>query len=250
MIKKKAWLHKPEDKKKKESEMYSGMFEKIHKEKEKINTQGQQVSQSFTNFDTLFGNLREIKKIMNSMKSSTGQSDGDNPEVNKILKDMGFVSVIEKDEAGKDFYRKLAKDLYHVCEQSLFKSFGGVVALLDLYYFYNKKRQMNLLSPEEMLKACEMFEKCGLNAKLVRYPNNIILVESTTFDANADFENNYAKYFADYKVGYTAEEIARRKGLPVAIAEIKLKQACKTGKLASADRIEGVKYYKNMLLSV
>jgi len=31
------------------------------------------------------------------MKTSSGQSDGDNPEVNKILKDMGFVSVIDKD---------------------------------------------------------------------------------------------------------------------------------------------------------
>jgi hypothetical protein len=60
---------------------------------------------------------------------------------------MGFVSVIEKEETGKDFYRQLAKDLYNVCEQSLFKNFGGVVALLDLYYFYNKKRQLNLLSP-------------------------------------------------------------------------------------------------------
>lgn len=82
------------------------------------------------------------------MKNVSGHADGDNPEVNKILKDMGFVSVIEKDEAGKDFYKHLAKDLYQVCTNTLFKSFGGVVALLDLYYFYNKKRQLNLLAPE------------------------------------------------------------------------------------------------------
>lgn len=31
---------------------------------------------------------------MSSMKDMSGQTDGDNPEVNKILKDMGFVSVI------------------------------------------------------------------------------------------------------------------------------------------------------------
>jgi len=59
--------------------MYSGLFEKINKEKEKINTQNEQVSQSFASFDSLFGNLREIKKIMNDMKTSSGQSDGDNP---------------------------------------------------------------------------------------------------------------------------------------------------------------------------
>ena len=79
------------------------------------------------------------------------------------------------------------------------------MSLLDLYYFYNKKRQFNLLSPEEMLKACELFPKLGYNAKIVRYPNNIILIESTTFDANSDFEKNYAKYFPDYKTGQTAD---------------------------------------------
>ena len=47
--------------------------------------------------------MRDLKKIMGEMKTATGHSDGDNPEVNKILKDMGFVSVIEKEDAGKDF---------------------------------------------------------------------------------------------------------------------------------------------------
>jgi hypothetical protein len=61
---------------------------------------------------------------------------------------MGFVSVISKDEAGKNFYRQLAEDLFQICQNHLFKNFGGMVALLDLYYFYNKKRQMNLLAPE------------------------------------------------------------------------------------------------------
>ena len=73
-----------------------------------------------------------------------------------------------------------------------------MVALLDLYYFYNKKRQLNLLAPEEMLKACQLFHSLGLNARIQYYPNNIILIESTTFDNNADYENNYAKYFQDY----------------------------------------------------
>jgi ESCRT-II complex subunit VPS36 len=125
-----------------------------------------------------------------------------------------------------------------------------MVPLLDLYYFYNKKRQMSLLSPDEMLKACQMFPSLGLQARLVTYPNNIILVESTTLDAATDFNDNYSKYFGDYHEGRTAEEVARRKGLPVSIVEVKLRQACKNGRLAVSDRIEGVKYYKNLLLTL
>lgn len=127
--------------------MYTGIFNKIQQENQVIKSQSQAISNSFESFDNLFGNLKEIKRIMNSMKDSSGQNDGDNPEVNKILKDMGFVSVISKDEAGKDYYRQLSRDLFQVCQGSLFKNYGGMVALLDLFYFYNKKRQLNLLSP-------------------------------------------------------------------------------------------------------
>lgn len=249
MLKKKAWLVVAAEKKQ-ETSIYTGVFDKISKEKEKIAVQGEQVGQSFASFDQLFGNLREIKRIMSEMKAQSGQSDGDNPEVNRILKDMGFVSVISRDEEGKDYYHKLATNLYEVCQTTLFKNFGGMVALLDLYYFYNKKRQMSLLSPEELLKACELFPSLGFSARVVHYPNNIVLLESTTFDAAADFEQNFAKYFTDYVTGYSSEEIARKKGLPVAIVDIKLANACRAGKLAASDRIEGLKYYKNLLLTI
>ncbi len=66
--------------------------------------------------------------------------------------------------------------MFNICNNTLFKKYGGIVSLLDLFYFYNMKRQMQLVSPEELLEACEQFEKFGLAAKLVKYPNNIKMV--------------------------------------------------------------------------
>lgn len=83
----------------------------------------------------------------------------------------------------------------------------------------------------------------------MRYPNNIIMVESTSLDEKKDYEENYAKFFKDYSEGVSADEVARRKGLPVSIVEIKLKKACRKGRLAVANRIEGTKYYKNLLMA-
>ena len=100
---------------------------------------------------------------------------------------MGFVSTITKHEAGKDYYNQEAANIYKVCEESLFKQFGGMVSLVDLYYFYNKKRQTCLISPEELIKACKQFERLGLGARIVDYPNNVKMVESTTFDPVSDF---------------------------------------------------------------
>ncbi len=56
-----------------------------------------------------------------------------------------------------------------------------------------------------------------MNAKLITYPNNIKVVESTSFDKNKDFEEHFRQYFNSYEKGYSAEEIARKKGLPLTI---------------------------------
>ncbi len=52
------------------------------------------------------------------------------------------MSVVSKDEAGSNFKKHLASDLYNICASTLFKTYGGMVPLLDLFYFYNKKRQI------------------------------------------------------------------------------------------------------------
>jgi ESCRT-II complex subunit VPS36 len=79
-----------------------------------------------------------------------------------------------------------------------------MVPLLDLFYFYNKKRQLELVSPEELYQACQQFQNFGFKARLVEYPNNIKMVESTSFDSEKDFDQNFSQYFSDYKNGFSA----------------------------------------------
>ena len=76
------------------------------------------------------------------------------------------------------------------------------------------------------------------------------MIESTQFDEKQDFETQFREYFNDFKKGYSAEEISRRKNVPLAIIEIKLKKACKRGDIAVDSRIEGVRYFKNLFLTV
>lgn len=80
---------------------------------------------------------------------------------------MVFFSVINKEEAGRTYIQELAKEVYSICINTLIKKYGGIVSLLDVFCFYNMKRQMQLVSPEKPLEACEQFQKFNLNDKLV-----------------------------------------------------------------------------------
>lgn len=76
------------------------------------------------------------------------------------------------------------------------------------------------------------------------------MIESSNFDAEKDFKEHFSQQFNSFQQGFSAEEVARKKGLPLVIVDIKLKNAVKKGWLAVDDRIEGVKYFKNLLMNL
>ena len=88
----------------------------------------------------------------------------------------------------------------------------------------------------------------GLAARLVTYKGNIKMLESTMYDANSDFENNFSQ-FLSFDRGVGVDEISKRKGLPLVVVQIKLDNALKRGRVVKDDRIEGVKYYNNLILT-
>ncbi len=75
------------------------------------------------------------------------------------------------------------------------------------------------------------------------------MLESTTFDAVADFEANYKPFF-DSPTGGKPEEISKKRNMPIVIVQIKLAQALKRGRIVKDDRIEGVRYFNNLILEL
>jgi ESCRT-II complex subunit VPS36 len=59
-----------------------------------------------------------------------------------------------RDLAGKNYFIELAREVEKFSYNVLDK-FGGVLALVDLYCMYNRARGTALISPEDLLIACE-----------------------------------------------------------------------------------------------
>jgi hypothetical protein len=45
-----------------------------------------------------------------------------------------------------------------------------------------------------------------------------------------------------------AEEISRQKNIPLVVVQIKIGQALRRGRIVKDDRIEGVRYFDNLIL--
>lgn len=48
----------------------------------------------------------------------------------------------------------------------------------------------------------------------------------------------------------SADEISKRKGLPLVVVQIKLDNALKRGRVVKDDRVEGIRYYNNLILAM
>ena len=62
--------------------------------------------------------------------------------------------ILYRDLSGKNYHSELAKEIEKFAFGVLDK-FGGVLALVDLYCMYNRARGTDLISPEDLLIACE-----------------------------------------------------------------------------------------------
>ena len=59
-----------------------------------------------------------------------------------------------RDLSGKNYFTELAREVEKFAFNVLDK-FGGVLALVDLYCMYNRARGTTLISPEDLIIACE-----------------------------------------------------------------------------------------------
>lgn len=87
----------------------------------------------------LFQNAAKLTDISKYLKDklSTG-SQQEQGDINSMLEKMGCFHMISKDEAGDNYYRELAKQLYQSCT-AIFPTMGGIIPLIDLFYAVNKK---------------------------------------------------------------------------------------------------------------
>ena len=72
-----------------------------------------------------------------------------------------------RDLSGKNFFSELAKEVEKFT-MNVIDKFGGVLALVDLYCMYNIARGTDMISPEDLLIACEKLNSMAESKLILR----------------------------------------------------------------------------------
>ena len=114
----------------------------------------------------------------NATARTSDGSDDVSREVLEMLVSLGIASPVTKASAGALYHRQLSRQLADWLPAALARN-GGILALPDVFCLFNRARGAELVSPEDVLKACQLWQSLGISTVQFRRFDSGVLVAQT-----------------------------------------------------------------------
>jgi len=198
--------------------------------------------------------------------------------VGTLAAGMGFVSPVTKSIAGSAYTSELARQISVVLRPHLQRR-GGVISLTDAFCLVNRARGTEVVSPEDLLEASQLLRdlKLGMRMTSIAVENNeqgkggkgggggsgggsFRAIQLDTFSDDAvtsrilklfdERKDNVETRGEHYYPFVTAHEITKLMGIPLPFVKQILLQAEKNAILCRDESIAGLRFYKNLMVSL
>ncbi|ESO92493.1 hypothetical protein LOTGIDRAFT_202604 [Lottia gigantea] len=212
-----------------------------------------QISVAFEDLNKLIQQAKEMVSLTKSIATKIKEKQGDITEnetrkFKSYLLSMGIPNPVTREThgTGDKYYTELARQLSTVLTKPVEES-GGMMTLTDVYCRVNRARGMELLSPEDLLHACELMEVLNLPIRLRTFDSGVLVLQSKSQD-----EEQVIAHTTNY-VGEngncTAEELAQCLGVSVLLAKERLLLTEKVGGVCRDETIEALRFFPNLFLT-
>ncbi|XP_033866834.2 vacuolar protein-sorting-associated protein 36 [Acipenser ruthenus] len=217
---------------------------------EKRKEMDKNISEAFEDLSKLMEKAKEMVELSRSIASKIKDKQGDITEDETIrfksyLLSMGIANPVTREThgSGTHYHMQLAKQLGEILLAPLEEQ-GGMMALTEVYCLVNRARGMELLSPDDLVNACKMFEALKLPLRLRIFDSGVMVIQLQSHSEEemiASALDNVSE-----KGSLTSEEFAKLLGLSVLLSKERLLLAEKMGHLCRDDSVEGLRFYPNL----
>eukprot|EP00879_Flechtneria_rotunda_P024552 GHRR01026031.1.p1 GENE.GHRR01026031.1~~GHRR01026031.1.p1 ORF type:complete len:417 (+),score=181.07 GHRR01026031.1:326-1576(+) len=196
--------------------------------------------------------------------SNAGNGGGDlllDAETQLQLIAMGIASPVTRASAGARYQQELSRQLADFLEGPLAKA-GGVMLLPDVYCLFNRARGTELVSPDDVMQACEACTQLHLPLRLRKFPSGVIVVQGSQFSDKQlcskieQLMQQKAAQKPDTLIGdataapalgppLSATDVSVKLALPLTLAREALFVAESAGVLCRDDGPEGLRFFRN-----
>ncbi|KAK3599983.1 hypothetical protein CHS0354_012636 [Potamilus streckersoni] len=211
------------------------------------------ISQSFKDLRMLMEKAKEMVQLSKTISTKIREKQGDITEDETVkfksyLLSMGIADPVTREThgSGDKYFTELARQLAAVLEKPL-QECGGIMTLSDVYCRVNRARGMELLSPEDLLNACEMFEFLKLPVRLKTFDSGVMVLQLLSHSEEEVVKQT--QILLEDKESLTAEELAQQLGLSVILAKERLLLTEKMSKACRDETVEGLRFYPNYFVT-
>jgi len=185
---------------------------------------------------------------MGKIRDKQGEiSEDETIQFKSYLLSLGVDDPVTKDSAGSDkkYYQGLAKEMFLVLDQPIQKA-GGMMTLTDAFCRVNRARGLELISPEDLLYACQALKELSLPLRLHKFDTGVMVLQSESHSQEEILHNTCN--MVESSGSLSPEELSQTLGLSVILAKERMLAAEAEGKLARDDSVEGLRFYPNQFL--
>eukprot|EP00062_Callorhinchus_milii_P027038 gi/632989869/ref/XP_007883878.1/ PREDICTED: vacuolar protein-sorting-associated protein 36-like [Callorhinchus milii] len=211
------------------------------------------ISEAFEDLSKLMQKAKEMvdlsRLIATKIKDKQGEiSEDETIRFKSYLLSMGIANPVTREThgSGTHYHMQLAKQLAEMLQAPLEEQ-GGMMALTEVYCLTNRARGMELLSPEDLVNACKMFEALKLPMRLRIFDSGVMVVQLQSHSEDEMIAS--ALESVTEKGCLSSEEYAKLVGISVLLAKERLLLAEKFGHLCRDDSVECLRFFPNLFLT-
>uniref|UniRef100_A0A7N0T6J6 Vacuolar protein-sorting-associated protein 36 n=1 Tax=Kalanchoe fedtschenkoi TaxID=63787 RepID=A0A7N0T6J6_KALFE len=239
--------------------MMAGVSGILRKEQEMWESTDKSLQDAFQDLNALMSKAKEMVMLAERMRqkllsgsntqsnSSNDEELGSKQEMQDWLLSVGIASPVTKESAGAMYHQQLSRQLADFVRIPLEKA-GGVINLIDVYCLFNRARGTELISPEDLLRACSIWEKFDVPIMLRKFDSGVMVIQSKSYSDEEVFTKikSMVQKPDALRAGISASDAAMTLGIAPAMAKEHLLNAESKGLLCRDISPDGFRFYINL----
>ncbi|XP_008807335.1 vacuolar protein sorting-associated protein 36 isoform X2 [Phoenix dactylifera] len=234
----------------------------LRKEQEMWESTDKSLQEAFHDLNALMSKAKEMVQLAENMRqklllgsnaqaSANDDELGSKQEIQDWLLSVGIVSLVTKESAGALYHQQLSRQLADFVKLPLEKA-GGMIALIDVYCLFNRARGTELISPEDLLQACALWEKFDVPVMLRKFDSGVMVIQNKAHSDDEVFARitSLAQKPDALLMGISPSDAALTLGIAPALAKEHMLTAESKGLLCRDVSPDGFRFYINLFKEI
>lgn len=231
----------------------------LRKEQEMWESTDKSLQDAFQDLNALMSKAKDMVMLAEKMRlkllsgsntqiSATNDDEmGSKQEMQDWLLSVGIASPVTKESAGALYHQQLSRQLADFVKVPLERA-GGMINLIDIYCLFNRARGTELISPEDLLRACSIWETFDVPVMLRKFDSGVVVIQTKSHSDEEVFAKIKSLVLKPdaLKTGISASDAAMTLGIAPAMAKEHLLTSESKGLLCRDISPNGFRFYINL----